>query len=166
MFDVDARPFGSVLWSPTYAPSDRPQPLQQLAEGHLLRLHPHDHPPQGQRETSRPAHRHFGGEKRQLACWFLDGSSEMTAEQGWRGGDGSEGRQRWQAQLSGRINQLMTGSRLPCDAGGWMTETLRGWMLGQDAGSDDEDDTAVAATEGVSVDGERLLCRGTQRSGG
>lgn len=66
-------PFGSVLWSPTYAPSDRPQPLQQLAEGHLLRLHPQDHPPEGQRETSRPAHGHSGGEKRQLACWLLDG---------------------------------------------------------------------------------------------
>lgn len=84
LLDVDARPFGDVLWSPTYAPSDRPQPLQQLAEGHLLRLHPHDHLPQGQRETSRPADGHFDGEKRQLACWLLDSSLGMTAEQGWR----------------------------------------------------------------------------------
>lgn len=68
--------FDVALRSLTYAPSDRPQPLQQLAEGHLLRLHPHDHPPQGQRESSRPAHGHFGGEKRQLACWLLDGSAE------------------------------------------------------------------------------------------
>lgn len=70
----------SVLLSPTYALGDCPQSLQQLPKGHLLCLHPQDHPPEGQWKTSCPANRHFHRKKRQLACFFPNGASES----GWR----------------------------------------------------------------------------------
>lgn len=76
----------------------------------------------------------------------------MTVEQGWRGGDGVEGQELWQAQLSG--GNKSADEWLRCDAGGWLLETSRGWMLGQgagdaavaEAGSDDEDGDETAAT--------------------
>lgn len=82
-----------MLLSPTYGLDDCPQSLQQLPQGHLFCLHPQDHPPEGQRKTSRPAHRHFYRRKRQLAC-FPRSTSESR---GWRWrrrerGDGGDGR--------------------------------------------------------------------------
>lgn len=85
-----------VSLSPTYGLDNCPQSLQQLPQGHLFRLHPQDHPPEGQRKTSCPADRHFCWRKRQLACFFWS-TSESDGEE-----DGREGQLQQQTQRSRR----------------------------------------------------------------
>lgn len=90
-----------IRLSPTYGFGDAPQSLQQLPKGHLLWLHPQDHPPEGQWKTSCPTETLFPRKKRQLGCFLLNsalrngwwwrgwakgGTCKMTspAEQNWR----------------------------------------------------------------------------------
>lgn len=177
----------SVLLSPTYAFSDSPQSLQELAEGHLLCLHPQDHPPKGQWKTSCPAKRHFCRKMRQLACFFLNDASESGWW--WSGRERGTVAVASPAEQKGRTGGMQQGE-LAQDVTAWLASCAKHgcwrremWERGGVCSSEGclwEMDAFEDAAEEETDDGvmlkllrpwqpqlqwRRVLCRGMQSAG-